>query len=220
MHSQVTSADRNPESMSSQVATTGTLLRCGLAAGPLFLLIFATQILLRPEFRFTRDEPSLLSIGPLGWIQIGNRMLGGLLVIAGARGIRRLLRRSKAGFWGPLLLQVFGICEVGLGIFVVDPARSPASMALHGTSHIVFGAIGFLALMAACFVFAPSFHVQKKESMSHFLQADVSGGIPQRWPHRSPWPKYLEHSTLSEPGILPRMDLGVIDLAAILSAAP
>lgn len=75
MHSQVTSADRNPESMSSQVVTTSTLLRCGLAAGPLFLLIFATQILLRPEFRFTRDEPSLLRIGPLGWIQIGNLML-------------------------------------------------------------------------------------------------------------------------------------------------
>lgn len=81
MHSQVTSADRNPESMSSQVVTTSTLLRCGLAAGPPFLLIFATQILLRPEFRFTRDEPSLLSIGPLGWIQIGNLMLGGLLVV-------------------------------------------------------------------------------------------------------------------------------------------
>lgn len=170
MHSQVTSADRNPESMSSQVVTTSTLLRCGLAAGPLFLLIFATQILLRPEFRFTRDEPSLLSIGPLGWIQIGNRMLGGLLVIAGARGIRRLLRRSKAGFWGPLLLQVFGICEVGLGIFVVDPARSPASMTLHGTLHIVFGAIGFLTLMAACFVFARSFHVQKKKAWAIFCR--------------------------------------------------
>lgn len=220
MHSQVTSADRTPESMSSQVVTTSTLLRCGLAAGPLFLLIFATQILLRPELRFTRDEPSLLSIGPLGWIQIGNRMLGGLLVIAGARGIRRLLRRSKAGFWGPLFLQVFGIHEVGLGIFVVDPARSPASMTLHG--HCVWrhrlpdshgGVFCICALVPRA----------KKESMGHFLEdgwADVSGGIPQRWPHRSPWPRYLEHSTLSEPGILPRMDVGVIDLAAILSAAP
>lgn len=162
MHSQVTSADRNPESMSSQVVTTSTLLRCGLAAGPLFLLIFATQILLRPEFRFTRDEPSLLSIGPLGWIQIGNRMLGGLLVIAGARGIRRLLRRSTAGFWGPLLLQVFGICEVGLPGAVScqhDPSR-----------HIVFGAIGFLTLMAACFVFARSFHVQKKKAWAIFCR--------------------------------------------------
>lgn len=71
---------------------------------------------------------------------------------------------------GPLLLQVFGICEVGLGIFVVDPARSPASMTLHGTLHIVFGAIGFLTLMAACFVFARSFHVQRKKAWAIFCR--------------------------------------------------
>ena len=58
------------------------------------------------------------------------------------------------------------------------------------------------------------------ESVGHFLWdgwADVSGGIPQRRPRR---PRYLEHSTLSEPDIHSRMDLGVIDLTAILPAAP
>lgn len=41
-------------------------------------------------------------------------------------------------------------------------------MTLHGTLHIVFGAIGFLTLMAACFVFARSFHVQKKKAWAIF----------------------------------------------------
>jgi hypothetical protein len=153
--------------MSSPIAATTTLLRCGVAAGPLFLLILAIQILVRPEFLFTRTEPSLLSIGPLGWIQIGNFALGGLLVIAGARGIGRVLRRSQAGFWGPLLLQVFGICELGVGIFVVDPARS-GSMSFHGTLHIVFGSIGFLALMTACFVFVRVFLLQKQKTWAIF----------------------------------------------------
>lgn len=168
MYKPASSAGWSPENISSQVAATRALLRCGVAAGPLFLLIFAMQILVRPEYLFTRSQPSLLSIGPLGWIQIGNLMVGGLLVIAGGRGIRRVLRRSKAGSWGPLLLQVFGICEVGVGVFVVDPARSPASITFHGTLHIVFGGIGFLALMAACFVFVRTFLLQKQKAWAIF----------------------------------------------------
>ena len=159
---------RNPQKISSQEVITSALLKCGVAAGPLFLLIFVTQILLRPGFLFTRDEPSLLSIGPLGLIGMGDLILGGLLVIAGARGIRRVLLRSKTGFWGPLLLQVFGICDVGLGIFVIDPARPPAGMTLHGTLHIVFGAIGFLCLMVACFVFMRSFFSQNQKAWTIF----------------------------------------------------
>lgn len=159
---------RNPRGTSSQEVTTSTLLKCGVAAGPLFLLIFVMQILLRPGFLFTRDQPSLLSIGPLGSMGVGDMILGGLLVIAGARGIRRVLRQSQTGFWGPLLLQVFGICNVGLGIFVVDPARPPAGMTLHGTFHIVFGAIGFLSLMVACFVFMRSFFSQNQKAWAIF----------------------------------------------------
>lgn len=155
-------ANQNPESIGSQVAATRMLLKCGLVAGPLYLLIFAMQIFLRPEFHFTR-EPSLLSIGPLGWIQIGNEILGGLLVIAGAQGMRRVVRRSKSDFWGPLLLQVFGFCQIGVGIFVVDPVRPPAIMTVHGTLHIVLGGIGFVALMAACFVFVRAFLLWKRK---------------------------------------------------------
>jgi hypothetical protein len=161
MHKTVVTANRNAGIINSQLAATRALLGCGVAAGLLSLLIFSTQILIRPEFRFARTEPSLLSLGHLGWIQIANSILGGLLVIAGALGMRRVLRGSKGGFWGPLFLVIFGIGQIGVGIFVVDPIRSPAAATLHGTMHLVFGGIGFVALMASCFVYLRTFISQK-----------------------------------------------------------
>ena len=143
--------------MSSQRLGTRSLLSCGVVAGPFFLLIFAIQAFARSEFQFTRSEPSTLSLGPWGWVQIVNFVIGGLLVIAGALGLRRALRTSTGHFWGSLLLGIFGFCQMGVGAFVTDPIRSPTSMTFHGTMHLVFGGIGFTALMAACFVFVRTF---------------------------------------------------------------
>lgn len=168
MYKTVVNANQNTGIMNPQMAATRTLLRCGVAAGPLFLVIFVIQILARPEFRFTRSEPSLLSLGPMGWLQIVNSVLGGLLVIAGALGMRRVPRSGKGGFWGPLLLVVFGIGQIGVGVFVVDPIRSPESTTLHGTMHLVFGGIGFVALTAACFVYVRAFVSQKMKVWATF----------------------------------------------------
>src|SRR6185437_6795307 len=74
---------------SAGLPTIRTLLACGLVAGPLFLVVFVIQILIRPEFHFAHSEPSLLSIGRLGWIQIANFIIGGLLVISGSYGHAR-----------------------------------------------------------------------------------------------------------------------------------
>ena len=143
--------------MSSQGRGTRTLLFCGVVAGPFFLLIFAIQVFARSEFQFTRSEPSMLSLGPWGWVQIANFVIGGLLIVAGALGVGKVLRTSKGRFWGSLLLGVFGFCQIGVGVFVTDPIRSPTSMTFHGTMHLVFGGAGFTALMAACFVFVRTF---------------------------------------------------------------
>lgn len=86
MYDRAVTVNRNAGIISSEVTATRALLGCGVAAGPLFLLTLVIQILARPEFRFTRSQPSLLSIGPWGWIQIANSIVGGLLVIAGALG--------------------------------------------------------------------------------------------------------------------------------------
>src|SRR5215831_11243431 len=154
--------------MSSQRRGTRNLLYCGVVAGPFFLLIFAIQVFARSEFQFTRNEPSMLSLGPWGWVQIANFVIGGLLIVAGALGVRKVLRTSKGRFWGSLLLGVFGFCQIGVGAFVTDPIRSPASMTFHGTMHLVFGGAGFTALMAACFVFVRTFASLRQTSWAVF----------------------------------------------------
>jgi len=128
-----------------------------VASGPIFLLIFVIQILIHPEFHFTHSEPSLLSIGSLGWIQIANCVIGGLLVIAGSLGMQGVLRSNQGGGWGPLLLAIFGGGTVGVGVFVADPSGSATGMTFHGTMHLIFGGVSFGCLMAACFVFVRTF---------------------------------------------------------------
>ena len=83
----------------SGTVTNGTrrLLACGMAAGPLFLAAALIQALTRPGFDLTRDAVSLLSIGSLGWIQITNFLLTGVLFIAAAAGLRRALRGRPGG---------------------------------------------------------------------------------------------------------------------------
>ena len=134
-----------------------------MLAGPLYIVIGIVQALIRPGFDPTRDDLSLMSNGPLGWIQIANFLLSGLLVIAGAIGMRRVMHGTRGGTWAPLLIGLYGLGLIGAGIFVADPMNgfppgtplgTPVHPTTHSLLHIVSGAIGFLGLIAACFVFA------------------------------------------------------------------
>ena len=62
-----------------------------------------------------------MSNGSLGWIQVGSFIVSGLLVIAGAVGMRQRLHPGRAGTWGPILLALYGLGLIGAGIFVADP---------------------------------------------------------------------------------------------------
>ncbi len=150
------------------------LLVCGAVAGPLYIALGVLQMLIRPGYDPTRHDLSLMSNGDLGWIQITNFVLTGFLVIAGAMGIRRILAGSQGGTWGPLLIGIYGLGLIGAGIFVADPALgfppgTPADaheISVHGIMHFVTGGIGFLALIAACFVFARRFSALKQRGWS------------------------------------------------------
>jgi hypothetical protein len=92
----------------------------------------------------------------------------GLLSIACALGVRRVLRGSRGGTWGPLLVAVYGAGLIAAGAFVADPmngfppgapAGSPSAVSWHGLLHLFSGAVGFVALISACFVFARRFAV-------------------------------------------------------------
>lgn len=155
----------NELSLSGRTQRTRALLACGAIAGPLYIIVGLIQIFIRPGFDVTRHDLSLLSNGDLGWIQIANFLVSGLLVIAGAIGMRRVLRGSRGGTWGPLLIGVYGVGLIGAGLFIADPMNgfppgTPVgtnAISWHGILHLVSGAVGFLALIAACFVFARRF---------------------------------------------------------------
>ena len=141
------------------------LLACGVVAGPLYITVGVIQMLIRPGYNPTRHDLSLMSNGDLGWIQITNFVVTGLLVIAGALGMKHALAGSRDRNWGPWLVAIYGLGLIGAGIFVADPALgfppgTPADaheISGHGILHFVTGGIGFLALIAACFVLARRF---------------------------------------------------------------
>src|SRR5437764_15412191 len=83
------------------------LLSCGLIAGPFYIVVGLIQAFTRPGFDIMRHDLSLLANGDLGWIQITNLVLSGILVIAGAVGMRQALHAGRGRIWGPIVLGVY-----------------------------------------------------------------------------------------------------------------
>lgn len=158
----ITSASTKAETTTK---LTRILLTGGMVVGPLYLIEGLVQAFTRPGFDITRHALSLLSNGDLGWIHITSLILSGLLVIGAAVGMRRVLQTGRGRTWGPLLLGLYGLGLIGAGIFRADPALdfpvgTPAdamTISWHGTLHLVCGGLGFLGLIAACFVMARRF---------------------------------------------------------------
>jgi hypothetical protein len=145
--------------------TPRALLNSGIAAGPVYLSLGVLQSLIRPGFDIRRHPLSLLSNGDLGWIQIANFLLTGVMLIAGAIGVRQTLQSGRGSKWAPRMLALYGLGLIGAGIFRADPALGfPPGTPLennpisgHGMLHFVFGAIGFTGFIASCFIFARRF---------------------------------------------------------------
>jgi hypothetical protein len=158
---------------------TRALLICGLIAGPFYIVVGLIQALTRPGFDLTRHDLSLLANGDLGWIQITNLVLTGLLVIAGAVGMRQALPAGPGRIWGRILLGIYGLGLIGAGFFTADPAfgfppGTPANahtISWHGLLHIICGGVGFLALIAACFVMARRFASQRQRGWAAYSTA-------------------------------------------------
>src|SRR5262249_11402276 len=122
--------------------------------------------LTRDGFDLTRHTWSLLSTGDLGWLQIANFLVTGGLIMAAAVGVRQALRGQRGGTWGAILIGIFGLGMFAAGLVTADPmdgfpraprAGPPAATSWHGLLHLVSASLGFLAMIAACFVFARRF---------------------------------------------------------------
>jgi hypothetical protein len=159
---------------------TRALLACGVAAGPLYVVVGAIEAFAREGFDPTRHDLSLLANGKWGWIHISLLVASGLLTVLGAAGMSRALGGGRGGTWGPLLLGVYGLGLIGAGVFIADPVNGfpsgfPAGtygdVSLHGLLHFVFGGVGFLGLIAACLVFARRFAVLGERRWAVFSMA-------------------------------------------------
>ncbi len=145
---------------------TKALLVCGIATGPLFFGLAIIQAFTRPGYDIRQNAISQLSLGDLGWIQITSFLLTGLLAVACAVGVRRMLKGNKGGAWGALLIGTFGLGLIVAGIFPPDPgfgfppgapAGPAASMSGHATLHAVGFFVSMLSLIVNCFVFVRRF---------------------------------------------------------------
>lgn len=179
---QTVSSNERTSNRSSHRKLTNALLVCGMIAGPFYILVGLIQALTRPGFDILRHDLSLLANGNLGWIQITNLVLTGLLVGAFALGLRRALPAGPGRTWGPILLGVYGLGLIGAGFFTADPAfgfppGTPANahtISWHGLLHIITSGIGFLALIAACMVMARRFASQGRQGWAVY---SVGSGI-------------------------------------------
>lgn len=162
------SRPNNETIVTENPAVTRALLVAGAVATPLFIATTVIQQLTRDGVNAKIQPLSLLSLGDLGWIQITNFVLSGLLALAGAFGIRRSLRGGPAGTWGPILIGWYGLALVYGGVFVTDPAFAfpvgtpagapgPADWSWHGALHALASPMAGLTVVAAAFVFARRF---------------------------------------------------------------
>jgi len=159
---------------------TRSLLGYGVLAGTVFEASVLIQGLTRHGFHIAHDDASLLANGPLGWIQVVTFLLAGAMTIAAALGVRRAMPSR----WAPRLIGIYGAGVMAGGVFRADPADgfgpgAPAGKALHvswhGYGHLVAGSVGFIALIAACFVVARYFSRQGQRGLA--IYSRVTGVV-------------------------------------------
>lgn len=149
---------------------TKMLLTCGIIAGPLYIIVGLIQMAIRPGFDITRHSLSLLANGDLGWIQTLSFLVNGILLIAGAIGLKRVLGSGLGSRWAPRMLGLYGLGLIGASIFSADsalgfPPGTPLEnnpISWHGMLHLIMGTIGFIGFIATCFIFARRYRSLQK----------------------------------------------------------
>lgn len=142
-------------------AVTRSLLACGVLAGPFYLAVGLIQAFLREGFDLARHALSALANGPGGWVQTANFVLSGLMVLAAAAGIGRVLGPKSR--WVSWFLAGFGASMIVAAVFPADPVDGfpvgtpkgyPTSISTPGLVHFVAGTLGFTFLGVSCFIAA------------------------------------------------------------------
>ncbi len=144
-------ADGRPFDRSA--AITRSLLGYGVIVGPIYLATGIGQGLMRDGFSFARHPLSVLANGNGGWIQTTNFVVSGLMVIAAAIGMWRVLRPT--GRAATVALGTYGVAMIAAAVLKADPMDGfpvgtplgpPTSISPMGLGHFAAGGIGFVAV--------------------------------------------------------------------------
>lgn len=151
-------------SYTNDLKTRGLLI-CGVIAGPVFTFLWFVNGLARTNYDPMRHPVSSLAIGELGWTQVSNFLVTGLLTLALAYGLRDALQSRAGSKWTVIWIAAVGIGLIGAGLFVADPVNgyplgtAPLLMqpTIIGRLHRLFSALVFFGLPGAGFTLARLF---------------------------------------------------------------
>jgi hypothetical membrane protein len=150
----------------SDQSRTRWLLTGGVIGPVLFVAVFVAEGWTRAGYDPMRVFVSLLSLSDQGWQQVASFVVSGLLMLAGAVGLGRVLVDGPGCRWVPRLIGLAGVGLILAGIFVTDPAQGyppgaplgmPASPSWHGVVHQMASAFVFIGLPIAMLVLARRF---------------------------------------------------------------
>jgi Protein of unknown function (DUF998) len=136
---------------------TRRLLRCGVAAGPVFVTAFLGEGAARDGYRPLRHPVSSLALGPGGWVQAANFAVTGILFLGAAAGLSRADDPATGTRIGPALIGAAGAGLIGSAIFPTDPVSGyppgtpgvPRAPSRAGMVHNLAALPVFLGLPAA-----------------------------------------------------------------------
>lgn len=140
---------------------TRRLLRCGVAAGPLFVLTALAEGATRADYHPLRHPVSSLALGPRGWVQVANFSATGALYLGYAAGLWRAPRTVVGTRAGSTLIGAAAVGLLGAAAFVTDPVSgyppgtpsAPGDYTTFGALHDLLSIPTFLGLPAAAFTF-------------------------------------------------------------------
>ncbi len=178
-HTEITATDSRTITCTPASRITRSLLGYGVLAGVFYLTVGLAQALTRPGFRLNRHAWSLLENGHLGWIQSANFLISGAMVVAAAVGLRRALTPGRGSRWVPRLVGGYGVGSIAAGVLHADPAQGfpvgtpagPGEVSWHGIGHLIAGGVGFLCVIAACFVLASRYRAEGKSGWAWYSRS-------------------------------------------------
>jgi hypothetical membrane protein len=159
----------------TQARITRSLLGYGMIVGPIYLITGIAQGVVRDGFSFQRHPLSVLANGPGGWVQTTNFIVCGLMVIAAAVGIMRVIRpQSRATSW---FLGMFGMGMLLGAIFRADPMDGfpvgtplgmPTTISMAGGLHFLAGTLGFVSLGISCILASRAMKRRNEPGLAQF----------------------------------------------------